>query len=177
MCIQEKALHFAIAKHRGQFRKFSQREYIRHPIDVAELLRSVLAQPDENLIAAAYLHDLSEDCNVMCYELAEMFGNDIAELVSDVTHAPGIHGNRKERWEQNLLWYKHGSARGKTLKLADRICNLREFSFFWEDLPASEKKFVREVYLNESKDLLVLGEVNQVLSNLLYEEIFSLENK
>ena len=82
---------------------------------------------DDNLIAAAWLHDVVEDTRgrpneVRAREIEEIFGEDIAMLVGAVTSEDGT--NRKIR---NALTYPKIRAAGEratALKLADRIANV-----------------------------------------------------
>lgn len=57
----KKAREFAIKAHEGQKRKFTFAPYIVHPASVAQ---KVLMSPyaDENMVCAAWLHDIVEDC-------------------------------------------------------------------------------------------------------------------
>jgi (p)ppGpp synthase/HD superfamily hydrolase len=77
----------------------------------------------EDLLTAAWLHDVCEDCGVKRKEISELFGEYVAELVWAVTNEPGE--NRKVRGA--LTYPKIRSVRGATtLKLADRIANVEQ---------------------------------------------------
>ena len=58
----KKALEFASNAHNGQTRKYTGEPYIVHPIEVMELVREVIDDPE--VLAAALLHDVVEDCPV-----------------------------------------------------------------------------------------------------------------
>jgi GTP pyrophosphokinase len=77
-----KAHDYATAKHEGQFRKTGE-PYIMHPIAVADILAGL--EMDTPSIAAGFLHDVIEDCNVTRDQLANEFGDEIADLVDGVT--------------------------------------------------------------------------------------------
>lgn len=77
------ALRFAERAHRGQQRKGGDEPYILHPITVATLLAASGAS--EDLICAAYLHDVVEDAGVELEEIAGWFGEEVAGMVAAVT--------------------------------------------------------------------------------------------
>ena len=76
---------------------------------------------DEDMLTAAWLHDVVEDTSTKAKEIAEMFNDRVASLVSSVTNEPGE--NRKVR--AALTYPKiRASADAVRLKLADRIANV-----------------------------------------------------
>lgn len=56
--------------HKGQTRWFTNEPYYRHPARVAENVRIVGGSDD--VIAAAYLHDVIEDCEVTAHQLVDI---------------------------------------------------------------------------------------------------------
>lgn len=82
-----KALAFAIEKHDGQKRKYTGEPYIVHPIGVAQLveqhgrLHNLSSKRLNNMIAAAFLHDVVEDCGVTFEQIYDKFGPRIRDLV------------------------------------------------------------------------------------------------
>jgi guanosine-3',5'-bis(diphosphate) 3'-pyrophosphohydrolase len=77
------AMRFAERAHRGQQRKGGDEPYILHPVTVATLLAASGA--GEDLICAAYLHDVVEDSGVELDEIASTFGEEVADMVAAVT--------------------------------------------------------------------------------------------
>ena len=71
---------------------------------------------DPNLLAAAYLHDVVEDCGVTYEDLVREFNQDIADLVMEVTH----EGDKTKGYYFPRLHSK----RGIMLKFADRLSNI-----------------------------------------------------
>ena len=120
-----KALAFAAKRHRDQRRKDKQATpYINHPIDLAELLINDGHVTDANVIAAAILHDTVEDTETTSQELATIFGPVIAGIVSEVTDDKDL-----PKAERKRLQIEHAAGRSdaaKLVKLADKICNLRD---------------------------------------------------
>ena len=157
MNIVDKAFVFASAAHAaiGQKQKFSGEDYIVHPIEVASWVRSI--KGDENMIAAAYLHDTVEDTDVTLKLIENFFGEDVAELVENLTDiSKPEDGNRKVRKEIDRQHTAKASARAKTIKLADLISNTR-------DITKQDKNFA-VVYMQEKVALMeVLKEGNEEL--------------
>ena len=73
---------YAFQKHEGQFRR-SGEPYIIHPIAVADILADL--EMDAPSLAAGFLHDVVEDCEVSREEIVATFGEEIASLVDGVT--------------------------------------------------------------------------------------------
>ena len=73
------ALSFAADAHAGQFRKGTKIPYIVHPIAVMELLIRNCASTDA--VVAGILHDTLEDTSITEFELRQLFGDRITDLV------------------------------------------------------------------------------------------------
>jgi guanosine-3',5'-bis(diphosphate) 3'-pyrophosphohydrolase len=118
------AAHFAAQKHANQRRKGKAGEpYINHLLEVAELVSIGLAEPDTNLVIAALLHDTIEDVGVTKDELSQRFGSDVSDLVSEVTDDKALPKAERKRLQVETAHKK--SVRAQTIKLADKISNLR----------------------------------------------------
>ena len=118
-----KATKFAAEKHRNQRRKNADSDpYINHPIHVAEILADVGNVEDESLIIAALLHDTIEDTDATAAEIRKQFGEDVVELVLEVTDDKTLP--HQERKQLQIATAPKKSIRGKQLKLADKISNL-----------------------------------------------------
>ncbi len=118
------AAHFAAQRHAGQRRKGRAAEpYINHLIEVAELVAESNEVMDANLLMAAFLHDTVEDTGVTVEELQELFGSDVASLVMEVTDDKSLPKERRKQLQVENAPKK--SLRAQTLKLADKISNLR----------------------------------------------------
>lgn len=83
----EKAIAFAVEKHKGVKRKGDGRPYILHPMSVLITLLAVKQSKNSFLLAtAAILHDVVEDCGVTLEEIAKEFGHSVAALVGELTN-------------------------------------------------------------------------------------------
>jgi (p)ppGpp synthase/HD superfamily hydrolase len=86
---------------------------------------------DPALLAAAFLHDVLEDCGLRRSDLAAVFSPAIAGLVQEVSRDPQAQGNRDARDNQYLGQLVRASDGAQTIKLADIADNCK-------DLPASD---------------------------------------
>ncbi len=120
------AYEYAEAAHKGQKRR-SGEPYITHPVAVADVLADL--RMDGATIAAAILHDVVEDTGASTQEIAERFGQEIAEIVDGVTKLDQIQfKNRQEAQAESfrkMLLAMVRDIRVIMVKLADRVHNMR----------------------------------------------------
>jgi guanosine-3',5'-bis(diphosphate) 3'-pyrophosphohydrolase len=120
-----KAMRFAAEKHRDQRRKDSTSSpYINHPIQVAETLWTVGEVRDLTLLVASILHDTVEDTGTKPDEIRAEFGEDVLALVLEVTDDKSLP--KQVRKQLQVETASHKTPRAKLLKLADKICNVRD---------------------------------------------------
>lgn len=121
------AMAFAADKHRDQRRKDeSASPYINHPIALANFLANEGGIDDERVLIAAILHDTIEDTETTEQELVREFGQEIASIVLEVTDDKSLPKDERKR-----LQIEHAaslSRRAKLVKLADKVCNLRDIA-------------------------------------------------
>ena len=119
------AIAFAADRHRDQRRKDAGASpYINHPIALARVLAVECGVTDTATLAAAILHDTIEDTKTTRDDLEERFGKRIAGIVAEVTD-----DKRQRKHERKAAQIRHAnrlSRQAKLVKLADKICNLRD---------------------------------------------------
>jgi guanosine-3',5'-bis(diphosphate) 3'-pyrophosphohydrolase len=119
------AVRFSAEKHRNQRRKDVQESpYINHPIALAALLSSVGGVEDLVVLQAAILHDTVEDTDTTIAELADHFGGQVAEIVRELTDDKALE--KAQRKQMQIDHAPHSSREAALVKLADKICNLRD---------------------------------------------------
>jgi GTP diphosphokinase / guanosine-3',5'-bis(diphosphate) 3'-diphosphatase len=119
------AATFAAHKHRDQRRKGADASpYINHPLAVAHVLANEGAVDDVTTLVAALLHDTIEDTQTTADEIAARFGAGTAAVVMEVTDDKRL--GKDERKRRQVLHAAEISERAKLVKLADKICNLRD---------------------------------------------------
>ena len=121
------ATAFAAHKHRDQRRKDAKASpYINHPIALANVLANEGGVKDVVVLIAAMLHDTIEDTATTADELKTHFGSAVAVIVVQVTDDKSL--KKAERKRQQVLHASSISDQAKLVKLADKICNLRDIS-------------------------------------------------
>jgi guanosine-3',5'-bis(diphosphate) 3'-pyrophosphohydrolase len=123
-----KASTFAARKHRDQRRKDADASpYINHPLEVAEVLARIGGVDDATVLQAALLHDTVEDTETMPEELEREFGAAVRKLVEEVTDDKNLE--KDERKRRQVTHASRLSPRAKLIKLADKICNVRDVMY------------------------------------------------
>ena len=127
------ALRFARRAHLGQHRKQTHEQFVEHPIEVARLLSE--AGYDDEVIVAAYLHDVIEKTEIELPEIRERFGPEVASICRLLCEDDSIpeYGERKRALRTQVL------EAGRTpilIYAADRLANMRD----WRRVPPSERE-------------------------------------
>lgn len=120
-----RAASFAAGKHTRQRRKdVDASPYINHPLALASVLANEGGVTDVDVLCAALLHDTIEDTKTTVTELMFEFGDRVAEIVVEVTDDKGKDKDVRKRLQVEHA--AHVSPQAKLVKLADKICNLRD---------------------------------------------------
>lgn len=127
----ERAVLFATAAHSGVTRKGSNIPYLVHPIEAAAIVAEMTE--DEELIAAAVLHDVLEDTEVTSQELEMFFGERIVHYVLGESEDKRRHLPPEETWklrkQETIDFLKEKADKNaKILALGDKLSNLRSIS-------------------------------------------------
>lgn len=122
----DKAILYATKHHKGTRRKGKDIPYILHPLEAMAIVSTITE--DQELIAAAALHDLIEDTSVTYDDINKEFGKRIADIVlSESNNAIENHENLS--WhqirEKNLEILKNASLDCKIVALGDKLSNIR----------------------------------------------------
>ena len=156
-----RAVEFAAQKHRMQRRKDSDASpYINHPIALMHVLCIDGGITGPVILAAAALHDTIEDTETTENELRTMFGDEIAFLVLEMTDDKSL--SKTERKRLQIEHAQHMSREAALVKLAHKICNLRDVAVN----PPAEWSVERRIeYFEWAK--AVVDELPQVSTELL----------
>ncbi|PNR95530.1 RelA/SpoT family protein [Petrotoga olearia] len=131
------AYDLAETAHNGQYRD-SGEEFFEHPKSVGLILAGL--KMDVDTIIAGLLHDVVEDCGVPIDKIKELFGVDVANIVSGVTKISNLKLNERlnekdmkslEKVEtiRKMLFAMSEDIRVIIVKLADRLHNMRTLEF------------------------------------------------
>lgn len=144
------ALQLAAEKHRDQRRKdLEASPYINHPIALASVLWAEGGVRDAAVICAALLHDTIEDTETTGEELRRRFGARVARIVVEVTDDKALP--KQDRKRLQVEHAPHISREAKLVKLADKICNLRDVA---ERPPAKWDLQRRQEYFEWAKRVI-----------------------
>lgn len=162
------AATFAAEKHRDQRRKDAEESpYINHPIAVANVLVNDGGVTDVNVIAAALLHDTVEDTDTSSNEISATFGIEVCLLVSEVTDDKSLP--KADRKQLQVDHAPNKSDGAKQLKIADKICNIRDIN---NESPATWDQERKIEYLNwASRVVDGCQGVNSKLDRLIDDEL------
>ena len=122
------AIVFAAKAHDGMRRKNSESPYILHPMEAAVIVGTMT--DDQNVIAAAALHDVVEDAGITIQEIEERFGKRVRELVASETEDKRADLPPADTWrvrkEESLAVLKNTDDIGVLMVwLGDKLANMR----------------------------------------------------
>ena len=124
----EKAILFATKAHAGSFRKGKTKPYILHPLEAMMIVADLT--DDEELLAAAVLHDTVEDTNTTAAEIEREFGESVASLVVSESENKREDRSAEETWktrkQETIDHLKLASRDVKLVCLGDKLSNMRE---------------------------------------------------
>lgn len=115
---EERALMVAELAHGNQ--SYDIYPYVYHLKEVARIAREL--GYDDDIIIAAYLHDILEDTSLSYNDIKQAFGLEVAEIVYCVTDELGR--NRKERKAKTYPKIK-SSWKATVVKICDRAANIK----------------------------------------------------
>ena len=130
MELVSEAIAFAVKAHDGMRRKKSDIPFILHPMEAAVIVSTMTA--DQNVIAAAALHDVVEDTDITIEEIQDRFGTRVRELVQSETEDKRADLPPAETWrirkEESLTVLKNTEDMGVLMVwLGDKLANMRSF--------------------------------------------------
>ena len=136
MELVSEAIVFAVEAHDGMRRKKNDLPYILHPMEVAVIVSTMTN--DQNLIAAAALHDVVEDTDITIEEIEARFGKRVRELVASETE------DKREGLPPEATWRIRKEESLEVLKntddpavlmvwLGDKLANMRAIYREWKN--------------------------------------------
>lgn len=181
--LYEKAVMFASIAHQGTTRKGSRIPYLSHPIEAAAIVAEMT--DDEELIAAAVLHDVLEDTEATIEDLEVCFGNRIAHYVGCETEDKRRDLPPETTWKlrkQEAIQFlkENADTSARMLALADKLSNLRSIDRdyynigdrIWERFHQKDKKMHGWLYreaaeaLRELEDYPVWQEYDRLVKKV-----------
>ena len=181
--ILDRAVSLALEAHSGMVRKKDQIPYILHPMEVAVIAATMTK--DEEVMAAAILHDTVEDAGVTLEEISAVCGLRVAALVASETENKRVELSPRESWKirksESLERLKNADNPDiRILWLSDKLANMRSFYRLWlvegdamwqhfnETRPSEQAWYYRtiEYLLSDLKDTLAWQEYHFLLERI-----------
>ena len=125
--VLDRAIIFAVKAHSGTERRGKGYPYIVHPMEAVEIVATMTR--DQELLAAAALHDTVEDTDVTVEQIREEFGDRVAELVASESDEMPAGVSEEDSWharKQAAIDRLAGASRdAKMVALGDKLSNMR----------------------------------------------------
>ena len=123
----DRAIVFTVRAHAGTERRGKGFPYIVHPMEAMEIVATMT--PDQELLAAAALHDTVEDTDVTVEQIREEFGERIASLVASESDTLPEGVSEEDSWHARkqaaIDRLSHASHDAKIVALGDKLSNMR----------------------------------------------------
>ena len=181
----DRAIIFAVRAHAGTERRGKGLPYIVHPLEAVEIVATMTR--DQELLAAAALHDTVEDTDVTVEQIRAEFGDRIASIVateSDVaTDALSAESSWHARKQTAIDRLARASRDAKIVALGDKLSNMRAIArdyaelgdTLWQLFHAKERKDHEWHYrgladsLRELSDTFAFREFEQLVRRVFGE--------
>ena len=167
----KRAYEFAEKKHAGQTRG-SGEPYIKHPLRVARLAAEWGSESD--VIMAALLHDVAEDCGVPLSEIRELFGSNVEKIVDTVTALSDkeFANHTLTKAQKDLLsdakLQSRMNSEALLVKIADRIDNLNTLSGVKPEKRVPKAEHTKEIIIPMAR-LAKADHLADVLEDLCFK--------
>lgn len=123
----DKAAIYAVKAHSGVERRGKDFPYIIHPFEAASIVATMTK--DQELLAAAVLHDVVEDTDITAEDIKKEFGERVANLVASesdiVVENKSVEDSWKERKKAAIEHLSNVSHDAKMVALGDKLSNAR----------------------------------------------------
>lgn len=123
----DRAIHFAVDAHAGTERRGKGFPYIVHPLEAVEIVATIT--PDQELLAAAALHDTVEDTDVTVEQIRAAFGDRVATLVDAESDRFEAGVSEEESWRSRkqaaIERLTRASLDAKVVAIGDKLSNMR----------------------------------------------------
>lgn len=123
----DRAIVFAVRAHAGIERRGKGFPYIVHPMEAVEIVATIT--PDQELLAAAVLHDTVEDTDVTIEQIRAEFGDRVVALVASESEDKDCGVSKEESWHARkqaaIDRLASASLDSKIVALGDKLSNMR----------------------------------------------------
>ncbi len=123
----DRAIVFAVKAHAGTERRGKGFPYIVHPLEAMEIVSTITA--DQELLAAAVLHDTVEDTEVTEEQIRKEFGDRVASIVASESDTFEEGVKEEDSWhvrkQSAIERLASASMDAKIVALGDKLSNMR----------------------------------------------------
>ena len=123
----DRAIMFAVRAHAGTERRGKGFPYIVHPMEAMEIVATMTS--NQELLAAAALHDTVEDTDVTVEQIRAEFGDRIASLVASESDNCEEGMSEEDSWHARkqaaIDRLSSASQDAKIVALGDKLSNMR----------------------------------------------------
>lgn len=181
----DRAIVFAVRAHAGTERRGKGFPYIVHPMEAVEIVATMTR--DQELLAAAVLHDTVEDTDVTIEQIRAEFGERVASFVAAESDEPHQSRDSVENWRARkqaaISRIAHASRDAKIVALGDKLSNMRAIArdyavqgdALWNLFHAKDRKDHEWHYrgladaLSELRDTFAYKEFEQLINQVFGE--------
>lgn len=132
----DKALLFAIKAHSGVERRGKSFPYIVHPMEAVAIVASIT--PDQELLAAAALHDVVEDTDYTIDDIKREFGERVARLVAAESDLVVEGKSESDSWVERKQYAIDRLTKldrdAKIVSIGDKLSNARAMLSDYEEM-------------------------------------------
>lgn len=128
----DKAVKFAVEAHQGTERRGKGYPYIIHPMEAATIVATITS--DQEMLAAAILHDTVEDTDVTLEQIREHFSDRVAELVQHETAPLDESMPWREKKTQQIKQLAEAPYDSKVVALGDKLSNMRGIAWDYRQM-------------------------------------------
>lgn len=140
----DRAILFAVQCHAGIERRGKGFPYVVHPLEAMAIAATMTS--DQDVLAAAVLHDVVEDTDVTLDDLRARFGDRVAALVETESDKPGKREDWRARKEESLKRLSEASRDGKIVAMGDKLSNMRAIA---RDYTTEGESFWKRFYIKD----------------------------
>ena len=173
----QKAYVVAREAHEGQTRS-SGEPYITHPVEVTQILAGM--RLDHETLMAALMHDVIEDTDFSQQDLAEIFGDTVAELVEGVSKLDKLSFKDKKEFQaenyRKMIMAMTQDIRVILIKLADRTHNMRTLGALRPDKRRRIARETLEIYAPIA-NRLGIHDIKNELENLGFQALYPMRHR
>lgn len=123
----DRAIIFAVRAHANTERRGKGMPYIVHPMEAVAIASSIT--DDQEILAAAALHDVVEDTGISADEIEREFGKRVADLVLDESDITIKGKSEAASWHERKQFaidhLKNASHDAKIVAISDKLSNMR----------------------------------------------------